>query len=122
MWSDRYNYYNIQYDLNFSGELSNEIIIKAIIDSGHFEQVDHQTFRNKMEFPWANISVHKTDSGNYSSSDIIEDNINLIAIVCGKNNGDDKLLKDTFLKIAKKLNWKLYLEEDDNENENVEIK
>lgn len=64
----------------------------------------------------------KTKDGNFAASANKIPYTNLVAIVCSKGQEhDDKMYVDTFLKIAKTLNWKLYLEEDDDGNEDIEV-
>jgi hypothetical protein len=56
------------------------------------------------------------------ASDIENQFVNLVAIVSSKNPDlDQQIYIDTFKQIANKLNWKLYLETDDEGNENIEV-
>lgn len=122
MWSDRYNYYNIQSDENFSQKINIETVIDILLESNYFKQKNHQLFENTENFPWSEIVLAETEDGNFNSSDKKNDFVNLIAIVCSKGQDiDQQIYLDAFLEIANNLNWKLFLEEDDEGNKNVEI-
>lgn len=122
MWSDRYNYYNLQSDRHYSGKLKTEEVIRVFLETGLFVQKNHQVLCNAAHFPWVEMILVKTKDGNFAASANKIPYTNLVAIVCSKGQErDDKMYVDTFLKIAKTLNWKLYLEEDDNGNEDTEV-
>ena len=122
MWSDKYNYYNIQFDEKFSQKLSKATVVNYLLETGMFKQTNHQTFTNSDEFPWVNLVLVETYDGNFFSSDEENKFITLIAIVCPKTQDlDQRIYIDTFKLIAKRLNWKLYLEEDEDGNENIEL-
>ena len=122
MWSNIYNYYNIQFDEKFSQKLSKAIVINCLLETGLFNQINHQSFRNSNNFPWVDIILVETYDGNYAASDLENQFVNLVAIVCSKNPDlDQQIYIDTFKQIANKLNWKLYLETDDEGNENIEV-
>ena len=122
MWSDRYNYYNIQFDLRFSQKLKKEIVVKSLLETNMFTQTNHQTFTNSSEFPWVDIVVIETYDGNFMASEKINEYATLIAIVCSKGEElDQSVYINTFKSIAEKIKWKLYLEEDDEGNENIEL-
>jgi len=123
MWSDRYHYYNIQYDEGYSRKEPTDKVMELFLRHGLFKQKNHQTLSNTEKIPWAEIFLTSTTDGNYASSTTALPYINLIAIVCSKGEHiDQQIFIKTFLDIAEELNWKLYLEEDDDGNENVEIK
>ena len=122
MWSDRYNYYNIQCDENFSQKLDKSVVVKCLLETKFFKQTTHQSFTNADKFPWVDIVLVETYDGNYSSSDKENQFVTLVAIVCSKGQHiDQQVYIDTFKKIANHLRWKLYLEEDDDGNENIEL-
>lgn len=123
MWSDRYNYYNIQSDESYTEKVETEIVLQLFLKSGHFLRKDHQTLVNADNFPWVEIVLVETKDGSFFTSEKKLACINLIAVVCAKSpNIDQQVYLKTFLEIAEELNWKLYLEEDDEGNENVEIR
>jgi hypothetical protein len=123
MWSDRYNYYNIQFDEHFSQKLDKSVVVECLLETNLFRRTNHQTFTNKDKFPWVDIVLVETYDGNFASSDKENQFVTLVAIVCSKGqNIDQQIYIDTFKQIANKLNWKLYLEEDDDGNENIEVK
>ena len=122
MWSDRYNYYNIQCDENFSQKLDKSVVVKCLLETKFFKQTNHQSFTNTDKFPWVDILLVETYDGNYASSDKENQFVTLVAIVCSKGqNIDQQTYIDAFKQIANILNWKLYLEEDDDGNENIEL-
>jgi hypothetical protein len=123
MWSDRYNYYNIQSDEAYTKNVATEIVLQLFLKTGDFLQKDHQTLGNADHFPWLEVVLAETKDGSFATSEKELPDVNLIAIVCA--NGphiDQQVYLKTFLKIAGTLGWKLYLEEDDEGNEDVEIK
>lgn len=123
MWSDRYNYYNIQSDANYSQQVETNKIVKILMSTNCFIQTTHQTFTNNKTFPWVDIIISGTTDGDFASTDVRLPFVNLISIVCSKGNPDnDSIYKKTFLEIAGKLGWKLFLEMDDDGKENIEIK
>lgn len=122
MWSDRYNYYDIQFDEQYSEKLEKSFIVEVLLKAGFFKQETHQTFRNTDKFPWVDIALVETNNGSFSLSDKENQFVNLIAIVCSKGEHVDQQIYITaFKNIADKLNWKLYLEEDDDENQNIQL-
>jgi hypothetical protein len=122
MWSDRYNYYNIQFDEHYSQKLDKAIVIDCLLETNLFKQTNHQSFTNSDKFPWVDITLIETYDGNFSSSDKENQFVTLITIVCSKRkNIDQQIYVDAFKQIANNLKWKLYLEEDDDGNENIEI-
>lgn len=122
MWSDRYNYYNIQFDTNFYQRLNKSTVVEALLDTNLFRQKNHQTFTNSEEFPWVDIVVVETYDGKFTATEEENQYVTLIAIVCSKGQDiNQQIYIDTFKLIANKLNWKLYLERDDDENENIEL-
>ncbi|MBO9673144.1 MAG: hypothetical protein J7577_06855 [Sphingobacteriaceae bacterium] len=122
MWSDRYNYYSIKSDLQHQKKAATQSVMDMLLQTGNFVQKDHQTLSNTDHFPWASITLVEAKQGNFSSSKKQTDFINLIDIVCGKGkNIDQQLYIKAFLEIAEKLNWNLYLETDDEGNENIMI-
>ena len=122
MWSNKYNYYNIQSDLNFSQKVETEKVIQLLLGTNCLVQKNHQSFQNSEKFPWLDITITMIEDGNFSSVEKPLNCINLISIVCTKSSDTDQsVYTNLFLIIANNLNWKLFLEEDDCGNENVEI-
>ena len=123
MWSDRYNYYNIQFDEHFSQKLDKSVVVNCLLGTKLFKQTNHQAFANTDKFPWVEMVLVETNDGNFASSETENQFVTLVAIVCSKGqNINQQIYIGTFKQIANKLNWKLYLEEDDDGNENIEIK
>ncbi len=122
MWSNIYNYYNIQFDEKFSQKLSKVIVVKCLLETGLFNQINHQSFTNSNNFPWVDIIPVETYDDNFAASDLENQFVTLVAIVCSKKQDlDQQIYIDTFQQIANKLNWKLYLETDDEGNENIVV-
>lgn len=121
MWSDRYNYYNIQYDEKFGQRLKKSTVVEVLLETKLFRQSNHQTFTNSDEFPWVDIVLVETYDGNFAASEKENQFVTLVAIVCSKREDlNQQVYIDAFKQIANKLKWKLYLEEDDDGNENIE--
>jgi hypothetical protein len=122
MLSDKYNYYNIQSDKYFAEKADIEKVVSILLKTDCFIQKTHQSFTNADTFPWADIIIVETSDGSFTATDKPFPQANLIAIVCSNAEEiDQSVYKSVFLSIAEKLNWKLYLEADDNGNENIEI-
>ncbi|MBK9254978.1 MAG: hypothetical protein IPM42_05775 [Saprospiraceae bacterium] len=123
MWSDKYNYYNIQSDENYSQKLSKQTVVEKLLNTNNFKQKNHQLFTNTESFPWIDIIVVETDDGCFTETEEENQFVSLIAIVCSKGeNIDQNKYIDSLKKLAEELNWKLYLEQDDNGNQNIKIK
>ncbi len=122
MWSEKYNYYNIQFDEHFSQKLDKSIVVECLLETNRFKQTNHQTFTNTDEFPWVDLILVETYDGNLASSETEDQYVTLVAIVCLKGEYiNQKIYVDLFSQIAEKLHWKLYLELDDDGIENIEI-
>ncbi|MBT2564385.1 hypothetical protein J7E50_23495 [Pedobacter sp. ISL-68] len=121
MWSDRYNYYNIKSDREYSQKVETETAIGVLLQTGNFVQDDNKTLSNADHFPWINITLVETKDGDFVSSTKKIDLINLIAIVCAKGTDIDQIYTNALLEVAEKLNWKPYLEADDEGNQDVII-
>ena len=81
MWSDRYNYYNIQFDERFSQRLDKAIVVEAMLELNLFVQTSHQCFRNASHYPWVEIVLVETEDGSFASSEEENLSVTLIAIV-----------------------------------------
>jgi len=84
MWSEIFNYYNIQYDEKFSQKLDKSVVVKCILETELFKQINHQSFTNSDKFPWVDILLVETYNGNFTSSEKENQFVTLIAIVCSK--------------------------------------
>jgi hypothetical protein len=124
MWSDVYWYFNIQKDKWIYQPLAIEPVIELLLKTDCLEQISQQKFKNKNSFPWMELILANSNNGNFSTSSESISYINLISIVCSKENSiDEQKYKDLLLKIAYQLHWKLFLEEeDDYGNEGLEAK
>lgn len=122
MWSNLYFYFNIQEDRFVYQYLSIETVTKVLLNTGCLEQTALQTFKNKEDFPWIEVSIANSANGNFAITTEQIEIVNLISIVCSKKDtNNEEIYKDLLLKIAYQLNWKLFLEEDDKGNEQLEI-
>ena len=122
MWSNRYNYYNIQSDLEFSQPVEYENVVRLLSDTNRFVQRNYRTFENCENFLWLNVTITMTEKGNFGTTEKESNHVNLISVVCLKGNDiEQSVYTAVLLNIAEKLNWKLFLEEDDFGNENIEI-
>jgi len=119
MWSNLYCYYNL-YDYNFSTEYNYKIIVKTILENECFEQKSQNSFGNKNGYQWIDISIGYTKDGNYHIDNKKINKINILPITTLKKDDQSIHIKH-LLRIANKLNWKLFLEQDDLGNENIEI-
>lgn len=90
MWSDRYNYYNIQFDEHFGQKLDKSVVVECLLETKLFKQKNHQTFTNPNRFPWVDILLVETYDGSFASSDKENPFVTLIAIVCSKGKNIDQ--------------------------------
>ncbi|WP_338812506.1 hypothetical protein V9L05_13965 [Bernardetia sp. Wsw4-3y2] len=122
MYSDRYNYYTIQSDLRFTQNIDTKKFIDIILETGFLKEKDHQTFINNEKIPFMSLFICKVEGGGFAPSRELPKNINLISIVCTKSKEiNQKIYTDILLSISTKIGWKVFLEEDENGNEFVEI-
>jgi hypothetical protein len=123
MWSNIYWYFNIQKDKLIYQSLAIEPVIEILLKTDCLEQISQQIFKNKSPFPWMELILANSNNGNFATSSEPISYINLISIVCSKENSIDvRKYKDLLLKIAYQLHWKLFLEGDDHGNEGLEVK
>ena len=122
MWSERYNYYNIQSDISCAEEKPIHEIAEALQRSGFFKEIAPQSFSNADHFPWATILITKATETNFGTSKQLVPVANLISIVCAKGKDvDQQIYIEAFKQVAKTLGWKLFLEEDDEGNTAIQI-
>lgn len=89
--------------------------------TGVFIKERPTTFSNVDLFPWIDISIVRTENGNFCAVDEEEPELaNLIAVVTSKRT-DQQIYLVVLTKIAEELNWELILEEDEDGNEEVVI-
>ena len=120
MWSNIYVYYSIQSDETCSKSIKTDEIVNIFSEYNFLKKyIGNQTFENKEDFPWIKISFTFTKDGNYNISNAIDDKINIIPILTTREAQPDYF--KFMLEVANKIHWKLFLEEDDDHNENIEI-
>ncbi|MEN2400124.1 hypothetical protein GKZ90_0010065 [Flavobacterium sp. MC2016-06] len=120
MWSDRYYYLNIYSDKELSTSF-NTLEIRNFLESlKELKKKSDFVFNNQTDFPFTIIILlNARNIDSWSDKDVNESKTNLLSIVCAKSNDEDfKILKETFIKIAKFLNWKLIEEDSENEIKN----
>ncbi|MBV8255279.1 MAG: hypothetical protein JO154_21950 [Chitinophaga sp.] len=121
MWSDRYGYYEIRNDADYTKSLPTAEIVQVLLNTGVFHQKAPLIFENKEPFPWLNISVVYTTDGGFSVGPNSTSEIStLLSIVTSKRFHQDMYLP-VLIDIAKQLGWQFILEEDDEGNEGVVI-
>ncbi len=118
MVSHLYQYYTLQSDEAFSQKAAIETVTEILLQTHCLTQTGHQSFVNTSDFPWLVLSAHFTPDGNFASTEKPFSYVNLISIVCSKNV-DQSVYTRVLLKIAKQLNWRLVLEQDEDGNEDV---
>jgi hypothetical protein len=118
MWSDKYWYFQIRSDSEYSKTYATTIIIDILTRIDGLEKVGPQKFETKNNFPWATLYCANLENGGYSFPDNYTSKVcNLIDIVASKFDLENqKEYIQLFKSIANKLDWELILEEDDNEN------
>src|SRR6478736_2561224 len=104
MWSDKYNYYNIQRDKILFQKTDTGKVVSIVLKTNCFIQRNHQSFTNVETFPWVDIIIVETTDGNFSTTDEPFPQTNLITIVCSKAE-DQSVYKNVFLNIAEQLSW-----------------
>ena len=68
MWSNLYNYYNIQSDDLFSEKIEKAKVVDVLLRTSCFQKIDNQLFTNSNNFHWIRLSIHLTEDGNYASN------------------------------------------------------
>ena len=121
MWSNIYVYYNIQSDETCSKDIKTENIVNIFSEYNFLKKyIGNRCFENKEEFSWIKIYLTFTKDGkNFMSDTIYNDRINIIPIITTREAQSNYF--EFMLEIANKINWKLFLEEDDDHTENIEI-
>jgi hypothetical protein len=121
MWDPLTWYYDIRSDAEYSRELPTDVIIKVLKNTGVLKRTAPQSFTNKDDFPWLDITAIKSNNGNYGhKEDFNSQYCNLIAVVASKSNPDDEAkYVELLTKVANELNWELILEQDDDGNEDI---
>lgn len=110
-----YCYYNIQSDKHFSKKIQRESLVAFLQTFAELQQQSHQIFKNKSDFQWLEMILVETNDGNYASSEILNEWVTLIAIVCSENANQNAYI-EVFKKIADYLGWQVYQEDDGGEN------
>ncbi len=122
MYSHLYGYYKIKYDEHFGQKLERSFVVECLLETKLFKQKTPQSFENAEGFPWVSIAIVETYNGNYAVHDLEIPFVTLVIIVCSKGDEDDQArYVSAFKDVANKLGWRLYLEEDEDGNKNVEI-
>jgi hypothetical protein len=121
MWSDRYYYLNIVYDLSLSAATGTQDLTAFLNKQPELIQVADFKFRNAPEFltfiEMQLLNAH--DYNRWSDHDVSPKTTNMIAIVCAKNEGDNyEPVKDLLTRIARFLGWELIDEYTDDDIEN----
>lgn len=96
-----------------------QIVLDAVPE---LKRVGLMNYKNAVGYPWVDLVLAKTQSGNFScSNDTWHDEFNAIPIVCSKAvKGYVPVSQIALLvKLALMLKWELINEEDDAGQENV---
>ncbi|WP_156131451.1 hypothetical protein [Pedobacter kyungheensis] len=92
------------------------------LQTGYFVKTKNNELKNASHFPWINVALVNSKNGNFNDKETDFLTINLIAIVCAKGQEIDQgIYLSPLMQIARALNWKLYLEEDDEGNTEIEF-
>lgn len=125
MWSPFYMYYYIQDKANSDRCLSLQTMVDALCEFEELKQVGQASFENVDSFPWLSLQLVHQVNGNYVVTDEIlpsDYGINYISIICSKGDiQKTDRYEILFSNIAERMGAKLYLEEDDDGGEDVEI-
>ncbi len=119
MWSNKYFYFNIQKNSSEWEYLDTKKVQEIFLKINHLEQINECEFRNNAEFPFIDITLANAINGDFSTTLELPKEINLISVVCSKNDLYENQYRNLLLKIASELNWKLFLEEDEEGNEQI---
>jgi hypothetical protein len=119
MWSDRYWYYEIRGNASYSELRATEELMTIIDEQGVLQRKGSHDLVNKGDEPFISIRCVKCDTiGNYGAENE-HINTNLIVVVTSKVSGTPPPYLELLGTIARRLNWELILEMDDDENEDV---
>ena len=111
MWSHLYEYYTIQKEPLGSAQIETGLLTDILLQTNCLKENNWQSFSNKSPFPWLEVSLHFTLDGNYSSGSVLT-HINLISLVCSKTESQEQY-RVFCRQIAKRLNWNVFLECDE---------
>ena len=121
MWSNRFFYLNIVFDLKLSTCVKTTDLNSFLITQPELIQVSDFKFRNAPDFPVTmEIQLlHASDYTSWSDQDVSHESTNMVSIVCTKSGLDSNMLaKKLFVEIARFLNWQLIDEHTDDGIEN----
>ena len=123
MWSHLYWYFNIRSDKSLSESLFSADIVAVLQKQKALKQTGPQSFVNKEDSSWMEISCVESKNGNYTRNDTDStEKSNLIVVVASRrhNSAYDRYT-DILIKVSNDLNWELILEEYDHDNEDIII-
>jgi hypothetical protein len=123
MWSHLYGYYEIRGSANYDIHDDTEDM-RTILDSfPELKRVGLINYENATGYPWINLSLVKSDKGNYHVfNETWDAEFNMIPIVCSKSDSGRVSVAQVklLIKIASILNWELIEEEtDESDDERV---
>lgn len=124
MYSPLYHYLGIYHDPDLSVHCSTNELIHFLRTFPELKETESHIFCNSAKFPlYFKITLlyaHKLNS--WSEKNINPQRINLIDIVCSKDNAAAfEQFKSILTKVAAFLNWKLVDEMDEDGNENITL-
>jgi hypothetical protein len=122
MWSNQYWYFTIQKDRFIYEDLEIDFVQDILLKTAYFSQVSAQNYENAAGFPWLVATILHSEQGNFSLTSLVPPKVNLVSITGSKGNAENlEKYIEMLLPIANKLNWRFFIEEDDEGNEYVEI-
>lgn len=124
MWSNLYWYYEVRGNATYSRTLPTTIVLEVLENTRMLKKRRGQTFSNEDGYPWMDIVVVNSDSGNYGRKEHFNsETVNLIAVVGSRQAPENEEFYIGLLSsIAEQLNWEFILECDDDGNENVVLR
>jgi len=114
MYSAYYYYFEIRGRDDYSLYTKSEPLVAYLVDELGLIRESEDSFVGKNGDPHIDLSlVCASNNGSYSTKDVLSEFINLVVVIGSRESSSQEVYLGLLTKIAKKLNWCLIDEEDD---------
>ncbi len=123
MWSPDYKYYQIRKDHKRSEWVSTERVAAMINGLCDFEKEGILIYKTKKNLPWISVTLIDSKDGNYAiGADTNFEKINLIEVITSRKPETNEGWYLAFMRyVAAELNWRVILESNGEEGEELLI-
>lgn len=122
MWSNIYDYYELRLSISYSLSTNTKKVVAQLTAQAELEQIGLLMFRNQIGYPWIDLCVVNTTTGNFHCSlDTWTDECNTIPIVCAKSEAGaiPEMQLAFLLRLAQVVGWYLIHEENEEGQEDI---